>query len=231
MTLDWRGEIRHSSFILTSADVSSEGDSGYWFINKHVKCIELDQRLVVPRKGNKVLILASLSKKPIGTTDHENKLRPNKSVCEVAKMKIIPPYFEAFVLLITRAARTYVPGIYRTDRVQRTILVAKSVARVTSNWGIYTMVTNLPNLTINVPKRTNVAEPTKCSPSVAAMMKDCSERDEWVTVILIVKKKGGKKTLIREHQTITKTDAEKTKEDLQDQVNFNARHDEYCSAF
>lgn len=55
------------------------------FIDKHVKCIELDQRLVIPKKKSKVSIFTSFSKGAIATIDLENELTLEEAVFEAVK--------------------------------------------------------------------------------------------------------------------------------------------------
>lgn len=128
--------------------------------DKHVRCIEPDGCLVFARKANKVKIFCSFSKEAIAAGDDEDKIRHGGSVKKIAEMRMIPPYFEAFVLAMKKAAGTYVLEPCPTDCVKTTMFVAKGIVEIIPNRPFYLMVTSLSKLSIIVPKHTKLAELT-----------------------------------------------------------------------
>lgn len=146
-------------------------------------------------------------------------------------MRTISTLPEVLVLVMRKA-----PGIYllepgRADCANTITFIVRCILKVILNLTFYIMVTNLPNLSVNVPKYIKLVELTQCPSLVVTMMDDPAEQEKPVTAIHIYRKKIGKDKLIRKHRAVTTKDPEKTEEDWRDQINFNSRHHGYRLAF
>lgn len=102
------GKTRYSNLFGEAPTLATRVTLGMSFIDKHVRCMEPDRRLVTVRNGSEVWILASFPTETTATADLENEMRPEKFLRKLAKMKSILPCSKGPVPKETKAARTYV---------------------------------------------------------------------------------------------------------------------------
>lgn len=121
-----------------------------------------DRRLVTPRKASEMSPSASLSKKTIAAVDLEDEKRHYRSVRKVDTMNSISLRSESFVLVVTKAAKTYILELRRKDCTITIMLIAKVIVEMILNRPLYIMVSNLWNSPISVLKDTKLAELSKC---------------------------------------------------------------------
>lgn len=125
------------------------------FIDNYITSFEPERRRIVSRIGRPVPILAAFTDATVphvnfGETEEDGK----DAICEVAKMKTIPPSSEAVMKMVTRSTGTFIVEAKRELIVRTSLLVARRIVEVRLNKPFHVVVENLSKIAITVLKHT-----------------------------------------------------------------------------